>query len=220
MSLIAKFIDLLKNKEIQELLINNSEAIFDQFCDDDLIKSIPIINNLTNAGKTVLSFRDRYLIRKIGIFLDQINDVTEEDLNKFLEKLEAEGYRKKIGEKILILLDRSDDDEKAKITGVLFKKYIRGDISKDHFELLCEAVNKSFFFNLHFLRHGYVNPNIMVEIGPLFLPYRMVKIEIEYIKHNPNAVFGDQKKKDHVKQKYSLTVWGEKLVEILNEIYG
>ena len=202
------------------MLINNSEIILDQFCEDELIQSIPILNNLTNAGKAVLSFRDRYLVRKIGIFLNQISDVNEKELNTFLENLDKENYRKKIGEKLLILLDSSDDEEKAKVTGELFKRYIKDELSKENFELLCHAVNKTYFFHLHLLRHCHVNPNTMVDIGPLFLPYRIVKIEVEYIKNNPNAIYGDHKKEDHVKQNYSLTVWGEQLVKILNELYG
>ncbi|MDG4474661.1 hypothetical protein [Thiovibrio frasassiensis] len=220
MSLSSKFIDLLRDKNCRDLLINNSEVILDQICEDELIKSIPIISNLTNTGKAVLAFRDRYLIRKIGIFLNQINSVDQESLSKFLEKLDKEGYRKKVGEKLLILLDKADDDEKAKVTGELFKRYVSEEISKDTFELLCEAVNKTFFFNLHHLRHGHVNPNIMVDIGPFFLPYRMVKIDLEYIKHNPDALFGEHVKPDHISQSYTLTFWGKELVRILNEIYG
>lgn len=219
MSLRQEFLKLLSDKECQNLIISNSEVILDNFCDDALVKSIPILSNLTNAGKAILSFRDRYLIRKIGIFLYQLESLDSYTIENFFSKLESDSYRNKIGEKILILLDSADDDEKAKITGELFKRFVSKKMSKDTFDLICETVNKTFFFNLHLFRHGHINPNIMLDIGPLFLPFRMVKLELEYIKHDPHAVFGEQIKQDHIKQTYTPTIWGKELITILNDLY-
>lgn len=218
MGLKKNFLDLLKDENGQNIIIENAEVILDNVFESEVIKSVPILGSLANIGKAYISFKDRQLINKIAKFLEQLKVISQKELSEFLEN-EAQDPEA-LGEKVLVVLDRVETDEKAKIIGVLLVHYIKAKITKDDFDLLCHAVDRVYFFELHMLRNCYVNANIMLDIGPLFLPFRITKQNIELIKHNPMALFGDEKKPDHVKITYQLTRLGETLVRILKNIYG
>ncbi|MFH1217781.1 MAG: hypothetical protein V1706_14900 [Pseudomonadota bacterium] len=218
MSLKKNFLALLKDENGQNFIIDNAEVILDSALESDAIKAVPILGNLANIGKAYISFKDRQLINKIAKFLEQLKVVSPKELNDFLEN-DAQDPEA-LGEKVLVVLDRVETDEKAKIIGVLLVQYIRGIITKDDFDLLCHAVDRVYFFELHMLRHCHSNEHTMLDVGPLFLPFRITKQNLEIMKHDPMALFGGQKKPDHVKNTYQLTRLGETLVRILKEIYG
>lgn len=220
MRLGKKFISVLNDEHCQSALIDNADAIVNYLIEDDALSAIPLVGNIISGGKAVLAYRDRKLIKKISVFLNQLETVSQDEISVFLSKLEDEEYREAIGEKLLTLLDRADDDEKAKVLGELFKRYIRGEINKENFELLSHAIDRVFFFDLHLLRHSHHNQYTMKDLGPLFIPFRIVKLDIRYIKHDPSAFMGETVAPDHIRQEYELTSLGQKLVSVLNQLYG
>ncbi|ENM5912933.1 hypothetical protein I2709_001239 [Vibrio mimicus] len=220
MSLSKKFISLLKDENSQTALIDGADAVAGYLADDELLSSIPVVNTMVSVGKGALSYRDRKLVKKISIFLSRLEDVEAHKITEFVDRLENDDYREKVGDKLLTLLDRADDDEKAKIIGGLFKLYVTNRITRDTFDVLAHTVDRVHFFELHHLRHMYKNEYSMQDIGPLFLPFRIVKLEVKYFKHSPNALFGEYAKEDHVVQTYELTSIGKQLVSFLNELYG
>ncbi len=218
MSIKKNFLALLKDENSQNVIIENAEAILDSVIDNDVIDSIPILGSLTSIGKAYMAFKDRQLIGKIGVFLKQLQNLSQEEINDFLDN-EAQ-KPEEIGEKLLIILDRVETDDKAKVIGEIFAQYIQQKIIKDNFDILCHAVDRVYFFELHLLRHSYSNEYSMLDIGPLFLPFRITQQKFELIKHDPTAFWGEQKKPDHIKVTYQLTGLGKILVNILNKIYG
>ena len=219
MTLRKKFIALLSDEHSQNIIMDSADSIIDYIANDEIISSLPVVGTLANIGKASISFRDRLLIKKISMFLKHIQTIPKSELDDFLSEIEDEEYREKIGEKILILLDSADCDDKAKIIGALFKKLISKELSSDEFDMFSHTVDKINFFELHLLRHSHVNEYSMQEIGPLFLPFRIVSFQVELCKHEPNALFGDQTQTDYVKQVFSLTKYGKKFVQCLNEVY-
>ncbi|OGM74332.1 hypothetical protein A2382_02885 [Candidatus Woesebacteria bacterium RIFOXYB1_FULL_38_16] len=125
--------------EIAEL----AEVGIDTFLDEGLIKDIPLASTVLGIFKTVTNIRDALFIKKIAKFLFKLSELSDQDKKKFSDEMAKNvDLRKKIGEKILLLLEKADDMGKPEIIANLFMAYLRSEIDFSTFSRLSEAINK------------------------------------------------------------------------------
>lgn len=140
-----------------EVLMDISEAILDSHMDDSLLKEIPIIGTIYNFSKTVSSISDKLFLKKILRFLMGLNDIPEADIRSFRNKLNDDAnFKKKVGDKLLFIIDRCEDDEKAIIISKIFSAYITKKIDYDDFLKLAKAIESLSIVELnHFITAKY-----------------------------------------------------------------
>lgn len=142
--LIPSFKKSLFNN-IEDIGADLLELPIDLFTENEVIKDIPVVGTIVKLGKTVGTIRDRYLIKKLIIFIKSVNDGTikSDVLEEHKEILESNPKKlNKELETIMILVDRELEVEKTKILAELYKAYICKKMQWSDFIYLSEILEK------------------------------------------------------------------------------
>ncbi len=148
MSLNDELLALVKDSDAKGLFCEYAEIALDAAIDPSLLKDIPVAGTLVSVGNIAFTIKDRIFLKKVGRFLNSIQDIPQAQVDAFLADLEQQGIKEKVGEKLLLLLDKQEELDKAMWLGILFSAYVRGEISRDDFDLLSHAVTAAFLGDL------------------------------------------------------------------------
>lgn len=144
----------LNISDLSNVLQDFIENLIDGDLKDGILKDIPIINSLVALSKTAISIRDQFLIQKLKSFLDGIKDITSDERNKFLRDTDNDPkYGQRVGEHLILLLDRLDDLSKPQMITKLFRAYLRDDITYRDFVRFSSIVERAFINDLS----GFIN---------------------------------------------------------------
>jgi len=140
----------MKENHLFEAVLDNTEVIVDQFIDNEIVKEIPIFGTALKIIKGTLDIRDRMFGAKIAKFLTTLESVSEETKEKIKEKVRKDPEEiKKVGEVILLTIDKLTDLEKSSFIAILFMAYIDGYITNLEFRRLVEAIDLAFIDDLN-----------------------------------------------------------------------
>lgn len=122
---------LVKSAELGGITKEVAEAGFDALTETDgFVKDLPLVGSLVALGKVGASVRDRLLGQKIMLFLDQLNSLKTEERELLVEKLnQDDGYRGRVGERLLEILERIEVDSQPEMAGRAFSAFAVGQIS-------------------------------------------------------------------------------------------
>ena len=134
-----------------ELEVDVSANIIDTFC------GFPYIGSLIKLGMLGSKFQERHFIKKLASFLEKEKDIPFQKKEKFLNSLGPK-RRKKMYEYLMHYLLTAEDDEKARIMGVIYCERVYDRINDEMFLRLCSIINRLFIFDLNGLRL-YLQPN-------------------------------------------------------------
>lgn len=135
----------ITDKNFKSLIIDIGEISLDAIFEDGILKDIPILGTIFSATKTTLSIRDRIFTHKLISFMYQLKDVSHSQKKKQIEKIEHDSkYKTKVGEKILFILDKCEDAEKAIYIGKLFQFYLAGKIEYEIFLRATRCIEQTF----------------------------------------------------------------------------
>ena len=115
--------------------------------------------------------REYLFLKKMITFLNGIKDINPQKRKKEIDKIDSsKKYRIKVGEKLLYILDRSDDYEKAEYIAKLFVTLLEEKISYDDFIRGSNAINTLSIpdFRL-FLSYDTKTDKIYLEDATLFV---------------------------------------------------
>lgn len=141
-------------REMKEFIKCN----WDEYSQDVLQISIetildsPIIELpwVKGAAAFISSMRDRALLKKLCIFMYYGQDIGLEERCKFLQEHTSEDGR--VDEKIIILLDSIDSNNKIKYLSNIFRAAVRADITWDEYQLFNNAIKNLSLNTLYYLR--------------------------------------------------------------------
>lgn len=138
-------IESIGNDTVKSFTKDFGELLIDSMIIDDSLKSIPVISTIFNLGKAGLNLRDHILMKKIVQFLFETDSLGYKEKKEFIESVNYNSkYRARVGEQLLLFLDRIDDLEKPIIIGKLFKNCVNKNISYDTFLRLSSIVIRVF----------------------------------------------------------------------------
>ncbi|MFB9274902.1 hypothetical protein ACFFT4_07960 [Cohnella cellulosilytica] len=103
--------------------------LIDMSIDDGLLKDIPIIGNLFSVINISQKIKDWFFYKKIHKFLFSLASIENEKRTKFIEQIGNSNDKKRIGEELIIMIERLDHIEKSLYLGILFKAYILEEIN-------------------------------------------------------------------------------------------
>jgi hypothetical protein len=127
-----------------------AELIVDKFVEDGMLKDIPVIGTLVDILKLSGSIRDRLFTKKLLCFLSELSNTTSEQRADVLRKVESEkGYRSKIGEKLLYIIDRCEDHTKAQVIARLFAAFINQTLTYSEFFRASSVINNVYLDDLN-----------------------------------------------------------------------
>jgi hypothetical protein len=93
------------------------------------------------------------ICKKIAAFYAGAGKASPEDRVRFRKKIEInKAYQKKVGESLLLLIERHERFEKSLLLGRLFASFMSGDITHELFMRLSAALDKAVIEDLEALR--------------------------------------------------------------------
>lgn len=113
----------------------------------DSYQDIPILGPILKLGKLGLNYIDYLFMKKLGMFLEQSKSINEEKKLNFIDNL-SPNDNKRISSYLIHLLYTSEEEDKAKIMGMIYKARLLNEIDNDMMLRLCSIVYKSFLPDL------------------------------------------------------------------------
>ena len=154
------FLNVVKSDQIKEITKDLTEVAIDTFFNDGILKDIPVVGTFFNLYNLSQNISNSFFTKKILKFLFELNSISNKERLSFIEKLDNENESAKIGEKLLIIINKLDDVDKATILGRLFKLTIEGEIEIQTFIRLSYMVDRAYFEDLKVLRNNEYLENI------------------------------------------------------------
>jgi len=112
-------------QDLHQIAEDLSTLDFDDVIMSDIVKAIPVLHAINSIYNRVLGIRDRFFMKTVALFIKQYSSgLKAYEVQEFVSNiLSNEQFRKRVNEKILILLDHFDDEIKALILAELLKKF-------------------------------------------------------------------------------------------------
>lgn len=143
----------LVKPELHELIRSYGEVALDSMLDEGVLRDIPILSTIRGAYAFYRSIQDVRFAKKVMSFLISMQELTQEEREHLLSKIENDRhYGEKLGETVIDLLLRIDGTYKAKIVAEAFKAYAKGEIKYEELCRVNSAVERSLLIDLDCLQ--------------------------------------------------------------------
>lgn len=115
---------------IKEVIAQYLEVVLDDNLDDSPLKDIPALGSILKLYNAGIGIRDRIFYNKLVSFLENIDNSSEDARTEFWSKFETdEDAKRKLGEQLIIYIDRFDNIDKPVLLARAFNALQKGLIS-------------------------------------------------------------------------------------------
>lgn len=173
--------------DLANVIGDSAEAAIDAALSGGLLKEIPVIASLVGLAKTGLAIRDRIFLKKLLRFLRTAAEVPDDERDAFIDKISTdEPFRRKVGETLIVVLDRLDHLDKAELVARVFNGYVQGAVDFPAFERLATAIDRAFMEDLtSLLRYcsgevEWPQENLWQRLYPSGLSHFDVNVTVEH----------------------------------------
>jgi hypothetical protein len=120
------------------------EFSIDQVLEEGLIKDIPVVGWISKGLSLQRSISDRILFNKILRFIIALESFDSGSKDSFRTKIKNNAkYKRKVGEHLLLILDRIEDLSKPEMVAKCFDHHLTGDLDFSHFLDLVHVIERS-----------------------------------------------------------------------------
>ena len=124
----------LKQSRVSDILADMAELPIDSLIANETLKQIPVVKSFLALVETGANIHDKLFLKKILVFLCNIDDVSVTSREKMISKIDqSDKYRISVGEKVLYVIDACADHESASRASRLFRAFLLGKISYEDF---------------------------------------------------------------------------------------
>ncbi|MDP1615528.1 MAG: hypothetical protein Q8L68_07000, partial [Methylococcales bacterium] len=136
-------ISSVKDGGIQDIGIDIAEIGLDSILNTGVLEELPIFKTIISLTKTGLMIRDRIFIKKILLFLNEFDKISNDKKEEVIKNIKTDSdYAEKVGETVIVLLEQFDETEKACLLARLFSAYVRKIIAPEEFSRYSTGVNR------------------------------------------------------------------------------
>lgn len=133
-NLSNSFDETIKDSDLQNIGGDLSELVIDSLLEDGVLKDIPVISTIIGLTNIGVKISDRILLNKILSFLFELKNIPSSKREKMIRKIDnSEKYKIKVGEKILLIIDKCNDYENSQYVAKLFSVYLNEKINYSDF---------------------------------------------------------------------------------------
>ena len=155
-SLGTSLVKSVSKEGASDIAADAAEMALDSFLDEGLLEEVPVFGWLKKSYNIYGTVRDRLFLKKVANFLAGTSNIPDEKRSQFLEELQDDPeFSKRVGENLVLLLERHEDFEKSSILGKVFSRYVCGDIEYDQFLKLAKSIELAFIGDLQNLHTYY-----------------------------------------------------------------
>lgn len=175
--------------------IDISEIGLDSLLDDSILKEVPLIKTAYGVAKTGFAIREKHMLKKTLIFIDELskNDISNNNYIEYKEKLKTKDkFLMKELEHVLIIVDRYIELNKNKILANLYYNYIDKKIDWIQFQELSIIVDNIFLSDLPELENIFSKKAITMNDIKDKIGFRRLKTQnlVEDIESNQRRTNG------------------------------
>lgn len=149
-SIQGNILESIRDENLIEIYKGSGEIAIDSILNDGLLKDVPVIGAFISTVKGVASIRDKIFLQKLLHFLTCQSDITEDEKNEFIGKLDGK-KKEKIGESLIHAIEKIESVEKATMLGNLFKAFVYDEIDFKTFQRFSWIVQSMFLEDLNVL---------------------------------------------------------------------
>lgn len=139
---------------LTDATIDTAEAFLDGLTSmGEVVEAFPVFGTVAKLIRTGFSIHDRLFMQKMAKFLLELQQVSVDERYTFVRDMDGDPtFKKKVGAKLVLLLDRVDDLEKASVLGKLFRAYLVGWVDYTLFGRLAGIVDRAYLPDLNRLQ--------------------------------------------------------------------
>lgn len=195
------------SSSLPEIASEAADIALDSALNDGLLKDIPVFGWLAKAYSAYQSITDRIFLKKLALFLSGVSKASVSEREKFKSNLNNEPeFRKKVGENLLLLIDKHERLEKSYLLGKLMAKVVEGECSSEFFLKLAAALDRSTVEDLEDLKaHSQNIKNLPDNVQQDLYKSGLLNMNIEAYSFSEPLV--------SVAVTYKLNLLGEKIIE-------
>ena len=155
----------LAESNLASVLNDVGELTLDSVLDEGVLKDLPVVATLTAIWKTGRNLRDLLFLQKLARFLNEMKEISSEDRTEMIRRLEEdECFTQRVGESVILLLERLDHLDKPTLVGRAFRAYCIESIDAEQLQRMNQIIDRAFMPNLqqleyHFRKGGEGIPN-------------------------------------------------------------
>ena len=130
------------------------EAALDTGLENDFLKELPVVQSVLGLYSAGATIRERLFMKKLLGFLKASRrsfGPTPAERQKALQHFGGEDQRQRLGETIMLLLDRAEDTRKPPLLGRIVGALLNGDLSYSTAINMCTIVDKIVYDDLSIL---------------------------------------------------------------------
>ena len=204
----ASLIESVGASSLSEIAGEAAEIALDSTLKDGLLKDIPVFGWFFKAYSAYHSITDRMFLKKVALFLSGVSEASENEREKFRNDLNNDvEFRKKVGENLLLLINKHERLEKSYLLGKLMAKVIEEKCSNELFLRLAAALDRATVEDLEDLKkHWQSIKNLPESVQQGLYKCGLLDMKI-------NAVATDIMPHVSASINYKLNIVGEKLIE-------
>ncbi|MDO5970100.1 hypothetical protein Q4Q35_09800 [Flavivirga aquimarina] len=191
----------VKSKAITELTPELLETGLDLIVESDVLKDIPVFGIGFKSFSLYQKITESFFTKKLLKFLIELKEIPLSERKKFINELESKNQTAKAGEKLLITLNRLNEDEKATFIGRLFKHTILGKLEYTEFNRLTHIIDNAYLDDLKLLKNNkhlsYISPDIksnLHQLGILNQSISDIGEELKFLKKVTGSIDGAKAK--------------------------
>lgn len=148
----------IMNPSTIQVLGESTEVIIDSTLDYSILKDIPFASWIISAKNIYTTISDEIFFAKVYRFLNCLSNVPENEKEEFNKKLNKDrAYKKKVGESLLLIINKLDDLDKSSLIATVFKSFLRGHISYEKFMRLSDSISIAYIEDLQMLQQDNID---------------------------------------------------------------
>jgi len=204
-------------REITESLADMAEASLDSSPIELIFDEIPVIKTITGLYKAGLSIREELFARKLQDFLkaaSKSSGPTRQERGQAIMNFGGEENRQRVGETMILLLERTEDMQKPKLLGYIMGWLMTGRLSYSDAMTLSAVVDRLIYEDIRLLVRAC--PSIDVTGGTDFSAvHRLQASGLMFQSVHNEGSFDDE---GEAPQQFSLTTTGEQLARVFRDM--
>lgn len=145
MKLSQSLEDFLKKDDLSNLAVSFGEVGIDAILDNGILRDIPILSSILGGINAVGSVRDALFAKKLVSFLSELSDIPVEQRQNMIDLIDnSNGFKVKVGEKLIYIIEKAEDHYTSKIVAIFFAEFLTEKITYDQFLKVSRIINNMF----------------------------------------------------------------------------
>lgn len=132
------------------------EVAVDSLLEIGVIRELPFVSTVSALYRGSVGIREKLFLKKVVKFLAELKDVPQADREKWVEQIDKKGAEgQRVGEALLLIIERLDDMDKPTLLGRLFKAYLNGLIDLADFRHVAAMIERAYMPDLEKLAQNF-----------------------------------------------------------------